>query len=647
MPEEYDSKYKTWKLEDLPIIPKRMETRIIHKTRNQFNGIKQLAKRNDLKDLIIATDAGREGELVARWIIEKIQWKKPLKRLWIFSQTDKAIRDGFEQLKPAKQFESLYESAKARAEADWLIGLNVSRALTTKYNDPLSAGRVQTPTLGVILERDKEIQKFVPTPYWVLEANMSGLSALWHHKGEKRIFSEEKANSIRANVISEEAIVHYVSKKEKYENHPLPFDLNELQREANRRYGFSAKKTLSILQKLYEHHKLVTYPRTDSRYLTVDIKNTLYERIQALSAIYPEEVKPIIQENANVYAQKVFQNHKVTDHHAIIPTEERPNLDKLTLDEKKLYDLVVRGFFTLFYPKYHYETVTINFLVNGENFITTVIKTLNRGFKAVLNMSTEKEQSLPHLKEGTRVPIKNVHLKKGWTEAPLRYTEGDLLGKMESYGLGTPATRADIIEKLISSEVILREQNRLVPTPKGKQLIQLVNEELKSPELTAKWEKELEKIAKEETTSHSFLERIRKQTDQLVQEIKYSDKHYRAPNLTGSKCPECGSYLKERRGKDGRYLVCSNQDCQYRKQKDPKLSQKRCSQCHKRMEIHDGKAGKYLQCRFCNIVEKLDKRTGKLSKREEKKLLKKYSKQESFGNSLADALRAAFGEKED
>jgi len=264
MPEHYDTKYTTWRLEDLPIIPDKMGLKVIKQTSAQYKAVESLLKRKDVKEVIIATDAGREGELVARWILERAGWRKSIKRLWISSQTDRAIKDGFKQLKPGQQFEALYESAVCRAEADWLIGLNVSRALTTKYKDPLSAGRVQTPTLAMMIEREKEINSFVPKEYWTIQAAVGPLSAEWDHNGEKRIFSAEKAEKLKEKLSGKKAILKQVERKKKSEPQPLPYDLTELQRDANKRFGFSAKKTLNVLQGLYEQHKLVTYPRTVS-----------------------------------------------------------------------------------------------------------------------------------------------------------------------------------------------------------------------------------------------------------------------------------------------------------------------------------------------------------------------------------------------
>ncbi|OAO80358.1 DNA topoisomerase III [Anoxybacillus flavithermus] len=348
MPEHYNPAYKTWRLEDLPIIPEKTGLNVIRQTSHQFRAIETLAKRPDMKNCIIATDAGREGELVARWILQKIRWKKPLLRLWISSQTDQAIRDGFQHLKPGKQFERLYESAVCRAEADWLIGLNVTRALTTKYNEPLSAGRVQTPTLAMIIEREKEIQSFQPVPYWTIHANVGSVPAVWERNGEKRIFSKELAEQLYEKLKNKQATVISVARKIKKEAQPLPYDLTELQRDANKRFSFSAKKTLSVLQRLYEQHKLVTYPRTDSRYLTTDMENTMFERLEAMKSGYVDEVIPLLKNKGKVMARRVFDNEKVTDHHAIIPTEERLDISKLSADERKLYDLIAHRFLALF-----------------------------------------------------------------------------------------------------------------------------------------------------------------------------------------------------------------------------------------------------------------------------------------------------------
>lgn len=649
MPEHYDSKYKNWNLEDLPIIPDQMGLKVMKQTSHQYKAIENLAKRKDIKEIIIATDAGREGELVARWILEKIRWRKTIKRLWISSVTDRAIRDGFQNLKPGKQFEDLYESAVCRAEADWLIGLNVTRALTTKYKDPLSAGRVQTPTLALVMEREKLIQQFVPKEYWTIRAHIGPLQADWEKNGEKRIFSRDAADGVLSKVKGQKAVIQSINRKEKTEPQPLPYDLTELQRDANKRFGFSAKKTSNVLQKLYEQHKLVTYPRTDSRYLTKDMEATMMDRLHGIAASYKDEVKPILANQGRVLAKRVFNNEKVTDHHAIIPTEERVHLGDLSPDERKLYELILRRFLAIFHNPYKYETIHAAIDVNGETFTARETAVIDLGYRKVERNSEEEtgKQSLKNISKGQSFTLQNAESAAKLTEPPLRYSEADILTQMEKYSLGTPATRAEIIERLLETEALERQNGRLFPTKKGKQLMDLVNEDLKSPELTAKWEQELEKIARGKADPKEFLQNIRKQTRTLVSEIKKSDKSYRAHNLTGSKCPECDSFLKERNTKDGKILVCSNLDCNFRKRKDPKLSNRRCPQCRKKMEIHQGKAGTYFQCRPCNVVEKAQDKKKAVNKREERKLVQKYTqKEDSFGTSLGDLLKAAMEDKD-
>lgn len=648
MPEHYDNKYKTWNLEDLPIIPPKMGLNVIKQTSHQYRAIENLAKRKDVKECIIATDAGREGELVARWILEKVRWNKPIKRLWISSQTDRAIKDGFRQLKPGKQFDDLYHSAVCRAEADWLIGLNITRALTTKYKDPLSAGRVQTPSLAMVLEREQQIQKFVPKEYWTIKADIGPFTAEWEKNNEKRIFEKETAENIEKKINDAKAVIEKIERKRKNEPQPLPYDLTELQRDANKRFGFSAKKTSNVLQRLYEQYKLVTYPRTDSRYLTTDMEATMVDRLHGMSSGYNDEVRPLLANKGKVIGKRVFNNEKVTDHHAIIPTEERLVLSSLDNDERKLYDLIARRFLALFFPAYEYETIQTVFKAEGETLKANETLVINPGFKKVLGKEDAPplKQAVQQLTQGQSFTIKNTSLQQKWTEPPLRYSEADILGQMEKFGLGTPATRAEIIERLVETEVVERQNGRFYPTKKGKQLIELVNDELKSPELTAEWEKELELISKGKADPKAFSQKIRRQTEQLVSEVKASDKSYRAHNLTGSKCPECDAFLKERNTKEGKILVCSNLECSYRKRKDPKLSNRRCPQCHKKMELHEGKAGVYFQCRRCNVVEKAEEKKKAVNKREERKLVQKYTQKEDFGTSLGDLLKQALNKEE-
>lgn len=664
-PEEYDPKYKTWRLEDLPMLPEKMDLKVMRETSHQFKAIRQLCKRGDLKELVIATDAGREGELVARWIMELVGWRKPFKRLWISSQTDQAIKEGFRQLKPGKQYDNLYQSAVCRAEADWLIGLNITRALTSKYNAQLSAGRVQTPTLAMLMVREKEIADFRSVPYWTLTIELDGFTAAWRSRDgqQGRFFDRAKAEAMLAKVQRKEAQVVDLKQKEKQEPHPLAFDLTELQREANRRLGFSAKQTSSVLQRLYEQHKLVTYPRTDSRYLTSDMAATLKGRVQSIAVgPYATMARQLLRKPLNI-GKRIVNDAKVTDHHAIIPTEQRVQLGALGSDERKLYDIIVKRFLALFYPPSVYDETRLTLQMEGESFTAkgTVLK--QAGWKEVYGASSLDEdedetaaqeseedtggQSLPQLKKGQSFNRVSGRLNEKRTQPPARYTEAGLLTLMEKHNLGTPATRADIIEKLLQTDTIERQAQRLVPTGKGRQLIELVAGELRSPELTAKWEQELERIARGKGDKDRFLKAIREQTKEMIQAVKQSQTEYKHHNISNANCPECGKSLIEKKGKQGKFLVCSDRECSYRRAAEPLKINRRCPQCRKKMELHHGKAGKYVQCRPCNVIEMLsDEPGGKAAKRNQKQLINKYSDNVSLGSSLGDALKAAM-EKQD
>lgn len=667
-PEDYDAKYKAWNLEDLPLLPERMKLKLIKETTPQFRAISQLAGRGDLEQLIIATDAGREGELVARWIMELIRWRKPFMRLWISSQTDKAIRDGFANLKPGRNYDSLFQSAVCRAEADWLIGLNITRALTCKYNAQLAAGRVQTPTLSMLMEREKEIRSFQSKDYWLLKAHFPGFQGLWRSKQypDGRWFDKEAADAMLQRVQKGKPVVAELKVSEKSEPQPLAYDLTELQRDANKRYGFSAKQTSNVLQKLYEQHKLVTYPRTDSRYLTTDMVSTLPARLESLSVQpYAPLVKPLLRKPLPI-TKRIVDDSKVSDHHAIIPTEQAPLLHTLSADERKLYDLIVRRFIALFYPVFRYDETSVTVELAGERFFAKGRITKDAGWKALYgqdaaSVSDDNEhggedeldtqrQSLPPIQMGDVLKEARCSLEKHQTKPPARYSEASLLSVMEKHNLGTPATRADIIEKLLQTDTIERKMNTIQPTGKGAQLIELVAPALRSPDLTARWEQELEKIAKGHGNMKAFLQGIREQTTAIVHEVKNSTTEYKPHNLTHSKCPECGKALQEIKGKRGKMLVCIDRECSYKRAAEPALSNKRCPQCRKKMEIHTGKAGKYAQCRSCNVIEMLNddsRMNGKAAKRNSKQMINQFSDNVNLGSSLGEALKAALNKKED
>ncbi|MEI7027977.1 DNA topoisomerase III [Paenibacillus sp. y28] len=674
-PEDYDTAYKTWRLEDLPIMPKKMRLKVIRETSHQFKAIAALAKRSDLGELVIATDAGREGELVARWIMELVNWRKPFKRLWISSQTDQAIRDGFARLKPGSAYTPLYQSAVCRAEADWLIGLNLTRALTSKYGTSLAAGRVQTPTLSMLIERERTIKEFRPVEYRTVEASIAGFQAMWRDPagGGNRIMDPARAEAIRRKVEGQEGKVSQLKKTVRHEPQPLPYDLTELQRDANRRYGFSAKQTSSVLQKLYEQHKLVTYPRTDSRFLSRDMVPTFKGRMESLAgtSVYASLARPLLRSTLPS-AGKAVDDSKVTDHHAIIPTEQYVNLAALSPDERKLFDLIARRFIAMFYPAHQYEETTVTVEVQGEAFTARgrVIKQAGwkdvYGSSAFTGTSTDEEdeeneasaqsdepapQLLPALTQGQTITVTRCSERKRQTSPPARHTEATLLTQMEKHNLGTPATRADIIEKLLSTDTIERQGRSLQPTGKGRQLIELVSGDLRSPDLTAAWERKLEAIAKGQGSMDAFLADIRQQAQRLVQEVRISSAEYKPHNLTHSKCPECSQPLQEVKTKRGKLLACINRECSYKRSAEPVTVNRRCPQCHKKMELHNGKAGKYVQCRRCNVVELLDDsqsgRSGKVNRRESQQLLQKYSGKESLGSSLGDALKSALQQSSD
>ncbi|TVY10075.1 DNA topoisomerase III [Paenibacillus cremeus] len=675
-PEDYDPKFKTWNLEDLPLVPDKMKLKLIRETTPQYKAIAQLAQRSDLAELIIATDAGREGELVARWIMEMIRWKKPFKRLWISSQTDKAIREGFASLKPGKAYDALYRSAVCRAEADWLIGLNITRALTCKHQAQLAAGRVQTPTLAALMERERQIKSFQSKDYWMLRAQLGSFQAVWRSASvpDGRLFDQAAADSLleRLNK-ARSAKVAQLKMNEKSEPHPLAYDLTELQRDANKRFGFSAKQTSNVLQKLYEQHKLVTYPRTDSRYLSSDMTATLPGRLEALQVQpYGTLVKPLLRKPLPI-TKRIVDDSKVSDHHAIIPTDERPQLHALSADERKLYDLIVRRFISLFYPAFRYNETAVTLDIGGEMFHAKGRVTVDAGWKALHGQqdglggsgsdydSDEDEdnaaedaastrQSLPPLQVGSELKEFRLALQKQFTKPPGRYTEAALLTVMEKNHLGTPATRADIIEKLLQTDTIERKMNTLQPTGKGTQLIELVVPELRSADLTAAWEQELERISKGQGDAEKFMTQIRQQTAAIVKQVKNSDAEYKPHNITHSRCPECSQPLQEIKSKRGKRLACINRECSYQRAAEPTMLNKRCPQCHKKMELHTGKAGKYAQCRPCNVIEMLNDSAsggGRGAKRQQAQMAKEFSDNVSLSSGLGDALKAALQKQEE
>lgn len=641
MPEDLNKEWQSWQMETLPMIPKNLGIKPLPKTGHQLKAIKQLVNRKDISEIVIATDAGREGELVARWILEYAHCNKPVKRLWISSQTDKAIKSGFKQLRPAKEYDDLYYSALARAKADWLVGLNVTRALTVKYQDNLSAGRVQTPTLALVRNQEKKIEQFRPQTYYTISLTAGKETAKMVQKNQFSFQKHEEAEAVVKTLSQTKGIVRDIQEKVKIETAPLPYDLTEIQREANQRFGYSAKKTLGLVQSLYETHKIVTYPRTDSKYLTSDMKNTMKERLQAVSDFLPE-AKQYLKNGAVVKQTKVFQDSKVTDHHALIPTEKQARYEKLSNEEQKIYHMIVSRFLGLFAEAHKVSQTKVTVEFGKETFIFRQNRVIEAGWKT----SGEAQEYVPWTKEMRVAP--DFSIKKELSAPPKSLTEASLLGLMEKHSLGTPATRAEIIEKLIKSELMERTPAGLQVSPKGKQLLELVNPSLATPELTESWERDLEKIARGQQKANAFLQTIEKDTKRLVQEIKSSELKYQDFSITQKKCPDCGSNLREKNTRDGKIYVCTNTDCSYRRRKDPKVSNHRCPQCHRKMEIIEGKNGAYFRCKFDGTTEKMlgkKEQKKKMTKHEERRLLKKYSQTEEPEESpLAAALKAALSE---
>lgn len=674
-PEAYDNKYKSWNLEDLPMLPERMKLVVIKQTGKQFNSVKAQLNRKDVTEIIVATDAGREGELVARWIIEKAKIHKPIKRLWISSVTDKAIKDGFNNLKPGKAYENLYASAVARSEADWYIGLNATRALTTKFNAQLNCGRVQTPTVAMVAAREEEIKNFKPQNYYGIEAQTDKIKLTWQDvNGNTRSFNKEKIEKIIHSIGHNDGKIVSIDRQVKKKFAPALYDLTELQRDANKIFGYSAKETLNIMQKLYEQHKVLTYPRTDSRFLSTDIVSTLPERLKACSVgEYRTLANKILMKP--IKATKAFvDDSKVSDHHAIIPTEGFVNFSAFSDKERKIYDLVVKRFLAVLFPAFEYEQLTIHATIGDEKFIARGKSVINSGWKEVYENRFDdeettddvKEQLLPRLEKGEVLRTEIIALTSGQTKPPARFTEATLLSAMENPtkyletnnkklaetlkstgGLGTVATRADIIDKLFNSFLIEKRGGKeIYITSKGRQLLDLVPDELKSPATTAEWEQKLELIAKGKLKKSVFINEMKEHTKEIVAEIKASNKKYKHDNISTKSCPDCGKPMLEVNGKKGKMLVCQDRECGYRKNV-ARVTNARCPQCKKKLELRGEGEGQIFACK-CGYREKLSafearrkkESGGKMDKRSVQKYLKQQNKnEEPINNAFAEALK--------
>ncbi|MDD5984497.1 MAG: DNA topoisomerase III [Turicibacter sp.] len=667
-PEAYDVKYKSWNLEDLPMLPKQFKLVVIPKTSKQFKAVKEQMLRKDVSEIIIATDAGREGELVARWIIEKVGVKKPIKRLWISSVTDKAIQQGFKTLKDGRNYDNLYSSAIARSEADWIVGMNATRALTTKHNAQLSCGRVQTPTLAMIAKREEEIKQFKPKTYYGLTAISQGIKWTWQDGKSKDIktFNEERIGQLFKSLQGQSAQIEKVAKTEKKVYAPGLYDLTELQRDANRMFGFSAKETLSIMQKLYEHHKVLTYPRTDSRYISTDIVETLPERLKAVAIGPYRAVANQLLKGKLVTNKSFVDDKKVSDHHAIIPTEQTALLTDLSDKERKIFDLVVKRFLAVLSKPFVYEQTTLTAKIGSETFVAKGKRVLSLGFKEIYSHQDEEaddHQNLPLVEVGMVLPISKIIQTSGRTQPPAYFNEATLLSAMENParfmngassdvvktlnetgGLGTVATRADIIEKLFNSFMIEKKGQEIHLTSKGRQLLDLAPTDLKSPELTGEWEQKLSDIASGKLKRQSFVNQMREYATTVVQEIKGSDVKYKHDNLTTTKCPECGKPMLAVNGKRGKMLVCQDRECGTRKTIS-QITNSRCPNCHKKLELRGEGENRMFAC-VCGHREKLNtynKRKQEQKKQGSKRDVQKYLREqeknaEPMNSALADAL---------
>ena len=674
-PEDYDKKYKEWKMEDLPMVPDVFKLEVIGQTAKQYHAVKAQIHRQDVGEIIIATDAGREGELVARLILKKAGSNKPIKRLWISSVTDKAIREGFAHLKDGREYDSLYDAAMCRAEADWLVGINATRALTCKYNAQLSCGRVQTPTLAMIAKREADIRSFVPKPYYGLQARKGGLVFTWQNRasGGYSTFDRQMAQDLLTRLKGENGVVDEVRRTPKKTSAPLLYDLTELQRDANKRFNYSAKETLNIMQRLYENHKVLTYPRTDSRYLTSDILPTLKERLKAC-AVGPYRTLAGRLTMQALPAKPFFvDNSKVSDHHAIIPTEQFVQLDHMTIDERRIYDLVVRRFLAVMYPPFEYEQTSLVIKVGGESFVARGKIVKDQGWKAAYeNLQDEdeedekevREQQLPDLKKGDVIGNLCISVTEGRTKPPAPFNEATLLSAMENPvaymesrdkelartlgetgGLGTVATRADIIEKLFSSFLLEKRGKDIYLTSKAKQLLELVPGDLKKPELTADWETKLSKIAKGSLKRGAFMKDIRNYSQELIGQIKAGQGNFRHDNLTNTKCPVCGKRMLAVKGKNSEMLVCQDRECGHRETVS-RTSNARCPVCHKKLELRGKGDAQIFVCK-CGYKEKLTafqarrkKEGAGVSKKDVAKYLNQQKKEaeEPVNNAFAQAL---------
>lgn len=605
-PDEMDPKYKKWSFSTLPILPEEIPLKVIPATRSQFSTIKKLINSEETDSLICATDAGREGELIFRYIYEKAGCKKPFDRLWISSMTDEAIREGFQKIRPGKDYDGLYESAQCRSRADWLVGMNASRAFTLKYDALLSVGRVQTPTLAILVKRRKEIEQFRPEGYCTVTADFGDYRGILFSEQldpDTHLKNREDAEAVVRDVKGKEGTVTEAETARKHELPPQLYDLTSLQRDANRMLGFTADKTLKLAQSLYEKHKALTYPRTDSRYLPPDMIPRVVQTMKMLPEEYQKYVPGALPEGKLPVTRRTIDASKVTDHHAILPTNRKVDPAKFSADERKLYDMVARRMLAAFYPACDYDATRIVTQVGEHRFRTNGKVIVRNGWHDVpplekppkakknTNNGEEEEGQLPPLQKGDRRTARDAVIKEDQTKPPAPHTDASLLAAMETAGkdledeelvrqmkgsgIGTPATRAAIIERLLKVGYAARRGKTLNATDKGMLLIDVMPREIASPELTGRWELALHEITDGKQDPERFMDGIRKMSAFLVAYARDEAKSIAFPQderrgktkgrgtgtstvLEGTVCPLCG---KGRMRENSAAFGCTESGC--------------------------------------------------------------------------------------
>ena len=552
-PDELDEQYKRWSYQTLPILPQTIPLKVLSATKGQYNIVAGLMNGPETDGVICATDAGREGELIFRYIYEKCGCRKPITRLWISSMTDEAIQEGFQHIRPGADYDGLYRSAVCRSQADWLVGMNATRAFTLRYDTLLSVGRVQTPTLAILVKRHQEIATFKPEGFCTLTASFGDYDGIWFREGldpDTHIPDKTQAQAIAAQVQGQTGRVLSAETTRRREPPPQLYDLTSLQRDANRYLNFTADKTLKLAQSLYETHKALTYPRTDSRYLPDDMIPRVVQAMRLLPESYQKLVPGALPQGKLPVTKRVFDASKVTDHHALLPTTRRADLSKMSTEERQLWDLVVRRMLAAFYPPCEYDATRVITQVGEHTFRTTGRVVLQNGWRDVQPLETmprkrkskdeAEDKALPPLQAGDTRTVAKAEVKEDMTKPPSQHTDASLLLAMENAGkeledetlreqmkgsgIGTPATRASIIERLVQVGYVQRKGKTLLATPKGIALIGIMPAEIASPETTGRWEKALDEITTGKQDPARFMEGIRKLSAFLVRYARENQK---------------------------------------------------------------------------------------------------------------------------